>query len=203
MKYLLTFILFFSMVVPAYASEVTGTLTTGVTTGNGVTGMVIEKPAASPDAGTYSSAQSVSLSATGATEIRFFFNTTNLDSELTCTGTVPTVYSSPVDVSGSGLLRAVACYSGNASSISSFTYVIESASSPGSPGGGGGGGGGGGSAPPKSNVYDFDSNGNVDILDFNTMMVYWGSTTATNAMGDVDGNNTVDIFDFNAFIVNW
>lgn len=51
----------------ASASEVTGTLSTGVggTTGNTVEGVVIAPPTASPATGVYSSSQSVTLAAVG------------------------------------------------------------------------------------------------------------------------------------------
>lgn len=181
----------------AQASEVVGEISSS---GGGSGAVVVVAPIASPDAGAYTDTQSVTLAATNADEIRYFFNTTNLDSELTCSGSEPTV-GNTVTVDGSGLLRAIACYSGNASSIVSFTYVIESSSSPGSSGGGGGGG----SAPAttSSPTLDFNTDSSVDILDFNTMMVNWGATGATNAQGDTDGDGDVDIFDFNNFIANW
>lgn len=202
MKYLLTLVLFLVAATPVYASEVTGTLTTGVSTGSGVNGTVVVAPSASPVAGTYTGTQNITLTASGSDSIHFFLNTLNLDNELTCS--TGTTYTSAVEVTGSGLLRAIACYGSTASSLASFSYVIESVSTPAPPSGGGGGGGGGFiPTTPSTSIYDFNGDGIIDILDFNILMVNWGSTSATNAMGDTDGNGTVDIFDFNSFMINW
>src|SRR3989344_3229565 len=118
---------------PAYASEVTGTLTTGVQTG--VEGTVIVAPTASPAAGTYTSAQSVTLTASGSSSVRY----TADGSTPSCS--VGTVYSSAISVGSSLTLKAIACYpSNNSSSVTSSAYTINISTS----GGGGGGGGGGG-----------------------------------------------------------
>lgn len=105
----------------ASASEVTGTLSTGVggTTGNTVEGVVIAPPTASPATGVYSSSQSVTLAAVGVQSIHY-----------TTDGTVPTctsgsVYSSPIAVSASKTIKAISCYpNGISSSATSLAYTI-------------------------------------------------------------------------------
>ncbi len=106
-------------IVPALASEVTGSLCTGVNCP--VEGTVIAAPLASPAAGTYTSAQSVALTASGATSVRY-----------TTDGTAPacpstgTPYSSAISVGSSATIKAVACYANNASStVASFAYTIS------------------------------------------------------------------------------
>ena len=71
--------------------------------------------------------------------------------------------------------------------------------------------GGGGYTPPATPAttpptepYDFNSDGNIDVFDFNILMTHWGTTSgATKVTGDADGNGTVDIYDFNLLIINW
>src|SRR3989344_9658202 len=116
---------------PAYASEVTGTLTTGVQTG--VEGTVIVAPTASPAAGTYTSAQSVTLTASGSSSVRY----TADGSTPSCS--VGTVYSSAISVGSSLTLKAIACYpSNNSSPVTSSAYTINISTSGGGSGGGGG-----------------------------------------------------------------
>src|SRR5579871_4611926 len=74
----------------AQASEVTGDLTTGLTTGVG--GTVIVAPTASPAAGTFTSTQSVTLTAAGSQSINF----TTDGSTPTCT--TGTVFSTAISV---------------------------------------------------------------------------------------------------------
>ena len=124
---------------PVLASETGGSLCTGLNCP--MEGTVIGAPTASPVAGSYTSTQSVTLTATGATSIRY-----------TVDGTTPTCasaqYESAISVASSKTIKAISCYANNASStVASFAYTI---SIPSSSGGGGGGGGGGGdvAAPP-------------------------------------------------------
>ncbi len=95
-----------------------------------------------------------------------------------------------------------------------------------SSGGGGGGGGGGGpivQAPAlapalpvqesaisaQAKHIDILKDGKIDIIDFNAMMVSWGSTQNLAAAGassnpaDMNGDGVVDIFDFNLLMVYW
>lgn len=110
--------LMFGVSLLAHASEVTGTLSTGITTG--VTGVVIVLPTASPVAGTYTSVQQVVLAAAGSSNIHY-----------TVDGTVPTctggqTYSGPVSISVSKTLKALSCYPNNQfSGVASFVYVIN------------------------------------------------------------------------------
>ncbi len=82
------------------------------------------EPAASPVAGTYHSSKSITLSASGATNIRY-----------TLDGSTPTcstgnLYSSPVSVTSTKTVKAISCYSesdGNysPSNIVSYTYTLS------------------------------------------------------------------------------
>ena len=77
----------------------------------------------------------------------------------------------------------------------------------------GGGGGGGGSAvaitttipttlSAAAQKVDANKDNKIDVLDFNTLMVNWGKTTANN-IADFNGDSKVDIFDFNMLMINW
>ena len=192
-KFLIPFLLVLPLSVSA--SEVTGTLSTGVETG--IHGTVTVAPSASPGAGVYASAQSVTLAAVGASAIRY-----------TADGSTPscssgTAYASPIGVSSSQVITAIACYANGASSpTAAFQYAINppSAPAPTSGGGGGGGAGGGSSAPAVSG----DANGDslVNVLDFNTLIVHWNES-GSGVSGVLNSDSLVDIFDFNILIINW
>jgi len=49
---------------------------------------------------------------------------------------------------------------------------------------------------------DANKDNKIDVLDFNTLMVNWGKTTANN-VADFNGDGKVDIFDFNLLMINW
>lgn len=77
----------------------------------------------------------------------------------------------------------------------------------------GGGGGGGSYTPPTSTtpptplseaaqVVDTNEDDKIDILDFNSLVINWGSTEIDN-IADFDSNGTVDIFDFNLLMTYW
>jgi len=89
-----------------------------------------------------------------------------------------------------------------------FTLPVSSPPSGGNSGGGGSSSGGGGGGVPIQNIVaqakkgDTNGDSNVDIFDFNILMVNWGSIIAGNP-ADLDGNNSVDIFDFNLLMINW
>ena len=186
-----------------HASEFYGTVCTGVNCP--AEGTVIVAPSASPGAGVYTTAQSVSLSAAGSQSIHY-----------TTDGTVPTctsgsTYGAAISVSASQVIQALSCYpNGVASAVSVFAYAINPPSAP-APSGGGGGGGG---IPPTSTpsptpivagattkTADINKDGKVDILDFNVLLVNWG--TPSNNDADLNGDGKVDIIDFNALIVAW
>lgn len=140
MKLKSTFLLLFSLLTlslsSASASETTGSICTGV--GCVPQGTVIVAPTASPVAGTYTSAQSVTLTATGASSIHY---RTDGTSPTCSTGTT---YSGAISVGSSQTIMALSCYPNSASStVASFAYTINISS-----GGGGGGGGGGGYIAP-------------------------------------------------------
>ena len=71
----------------------------------------------------------------------------------------------------------------------------------------GGGGGGGGTIAQTSTLsaaapkIDANKDNKIDVLDFNTLMVNWGSTGANVA--DFNSDGKVDIFDFNSLMVVW
>lgn len=73
-----------------------------------------------------------------------------------------------------------------------------------------GGGGGGVTTPtaPTSPLsaaaqkVDANKDNKIDVLDFNTLMVNWGKTTANN-VADFNGDDKVDVFDFNLLMINW
>ena len=142
---------------PVFASEITGTLTAG--SGSTVGGTVVALPTASPAPGTYSTAQSVSLTSAGASSIRYTVD----GSAPTCAGG-GLLYSAPIVVSSSLTINALSCYaSGASSSVGAYTYLISGSTLSGtvatssggslsgtvvapSSGGGGSGGGGGSSS---------------------------------------------------------
>jgi len=95
----------------ALASEAKGVLTNGEV-------VVIVSPTASPSAGTYTSVQSVSLSATGSSSIHY----TTDGSDPTCTSGQT---SQPIGITSTKTVKAISCYSGGQSSITSFAYVIN------------------------------------------------------------------------------
>ncbi|MGD0328297.1 MAG: peptidoglycan-binding protein [Minisyncoccia bacterium] len=109
----------------ALADTVTGTLSTGLnaTLGATVNGVVIAPPVATPAAGSYNSAQSVTLTADGASSIHYGTDGSTL---LGCSaGSTGTVYSSPIPVSSTMTIEAISCYSdGQFSTVASYTYTI-------------------------------------------------------------------------------
>ncbi|MCL5012215.1 MAG: chitobiase/beta-hexosaminidase C-terminal domain-containing protein [Patescibacteria group bacterium] len=107
----------------AFASTVTGTISSGIGSGGSMNSNVPYIPSASVASGTYHATQNVSLTSSGATSIRY-----------TTDGTTPTcssgtVYASAVAVTQSLTLKAVACQSSAASSVASFDYVLNCATS--------------------------------------------------------------------------
>ncbi len=76
-------------------------------------------PSISPVAGAYSSIQSVTLDASGATSIRY------TDNGMAPTCSSGTVYGSPFALIASKTIKAVACYGSAPSEITSAAYVIN------------------------------------------------------------------------------
>ena len=179
----------------ASADTITGNLSTGIsgTNGSNVTGTVVAPPVASPSAGTYASAQSVTLTASGATSIYYTIDGTNP----TCS--TGNLYSGAISVSSSEPIEAISCYPNSASStVAVYLYGID----PTTPSGGssyavsGGGGGGGGS-------YSSGGGGTtIGIADFVLLMANWGQTGAGNP-ADFSGDATVGIQDFIWLMANW
>src|SRR3989344_2811051 len=108
---LLTAVIGFGALLPALvsASEVIGTLSTGVSTG--LSGIVDAPPIASPAPGTYTSVQSVTLSAVDSTSIHYIID----GASPTCT--TGTTYTGAISVSSSQTIRAVACFGTVASEV--------------------------------------------------------------------------------------
>ena len=145
-------------------SGVTGSLCTGLNCP--VEGTVVSAPTSSPVVGTYHSVQTVTLSASGASSIRY---TTDGTSPTCSSGTL---YSSALSLNSTQTVKAISCYpNSNTSTVASHTYTFTcttatvthgsvsayptcaitcdsgytlSGSTCSSSGGGGGGGGGGG-----------------------------------------------------------
>jgi uncharacterized repeat protein (TIGR03803 family) len=122
-----------------------GTTPSGGAAGEGVVFQVImpaiaAAPAFSPSAGTYTSAQTVTITST----------TVGVSIRYTTDGSTPSemvgaLYSAPVSISATTTLKAIAFKSGltdSAVTSGTFTITPPPASSPTSGGGGGGGGGG-------------------------------------------------------------
>ncbi|MGH7141151.1 MAG: chitobiase/beta-hexosaminidase C-terminal domain-containing protein [Minisyncoccia bacterium] len=191
----LAFVVALTLPLAVSADTTSGTLTAGIQTG--ISGIVDAAPSASPGAGTYTSAQSVTLSAADSDSIHY----TTDGTEPTCTTGTMYVDGSPLSVSSSETIRAVACYNGFASAVATFAYGINL---PAAPSGGGGGGGGGGSfTPPASNlVGDINHDGKVDILDFSILMSEWGQT-GSSVSADLNHDGVVDILDFTILLANW
>ncbi len=76
-------------------------------------------PTSSPVAGLYNSTQSVTLSATGSTSIRYSTTSTPAD----CSS--GTLYTTPISVSSSETIYVKACNNYNNFSTASFDYVID------------------------------------------------------------------------------
>jgi hypothetical protein len=162
-----------------YASEVTGTLSTGL--GNSsVTGVVISAPVANPAAGTYTSAQSVTLSSPGSLSIRYTTDGTTVPA---CTTGV--LYSSAISVATTQTLQAVACYANGASSpVSSSLFTVNI---PITSGGGGGGGGSSGGGFVPSLALTATSTATSSISSIGGIGQVSTSTVSTGGRGSVLG----------------
>jgi len=113
----------------AGASEIEDTLTTGVQSGVGsMDGILKSAPTASPVAGSYTSSQSVSLTAGGSTAICYTTNSTTpvCSSSIACS--TGSAYSSAISVSSTTTIKSIACYADASSGPSSSdTYTIAAA----------------------------------------------------------------------------
>ena len=191
----------FAVANVALADIYTGKFSTGLdaTIGNQLNSVVISTPIANPPAGVYASAQSVTLTASGATSIYYTID----GSSPTCSA--GNLYSGAIDVSVSEPIEAISCYPYNASStVASYLYAINPASDDSatvtntvSSGGGGGGGGGG-----ISDGGNTSSAGTVGISDFVLLMENWGKPGQGNP-ADWSGDATVGIQDFIWLMANW
>src|SRR5581483_3373917 len=66
--------------------------------------------------------------------------------------------------------------------------------------GGGGGGGGGGIVNPYGGRGDLNSDGKIDLLDFNLFMSQWGKVDVAS---DFNNDGKVDLQDFTILMANW
>jgi hypothetical protein len=114
------FALIFAFQLPkTFASEVNGSLCTGLNCP--VEGTVIVAPTATPAAGTYTSTQSIVLSASGATSIRYTLDGTSP----TCSSTQ---YTGALSVTSSKTIKALSCYPNSVTStVASFAYTLQCA----------------------------------------------------------------------------
>jgi hypothetical protein len=188
------------------ASTYHGTLTNGNTNtltgnlgGDNLNAFLASPPIATPGPSNYDSAQSVTLTASGATSI--YYTTDGITTPSCSTGNL---YSGAISVSSSLEIQAISCYTGNASStVASYLYAINQAAA-----GGGtnystatnyGGGGGGGS---YSSGGGSSGGTTVGMADFVLLMANWGQTGANNA-ADFNHDNVVGIQDFIWLMANW
>jgi hypothetical protein len=179
----------------ALADTVTGNLSTGIsgTNGNGMTGVVVSPPIANPGAGVYTSAQSVTLTASGATSIYYTTDGTNP----TCS--TGNLYSGAISVSSSEAIEAISCYPNNASStVASYLYGINPPSTVTTNNTGGGNTGGGGGSTSSGG-----GSGTVGIADFVLLMANWGQTGANNAADFNHDGVVIGIQDFIWLMANW
>ena len=125
----------------AGAEEIEGTLDTGVQSGVGsMDGIIKSAPTASPSAGSYSSSQSITLTAGGSTAICYTSDGTTPACATPTTCTTGTKYTEIFSVTSTTTIKSIACYADDSSgSSSSDAYTITA--------GGGGGGGAAVSAP--------------------------------------------------------
>jgi hypothetical protein len=105
--------------LPAFATEITGSLTTGL--GSGFQGTVVAIPTSNVAPGTYNANQTITLLDAGASSIRY-----------TVDGAIPgcasTQYVNPFIVSSSQTVKAIGCYPNNvASDVAPFAYTLQCA----------------------------------------------------------------------------
>jgi len=123
------------------ASEQIGTLTPGLQTG--MEGVLKSAPTASLVAGTYTSAQSIALSASDSTAICYTTNGSTPVCQTATACSTGTKYTSAISVSSSLTIKSVACYAdGSAGPLGSSAYTINISTGGGTPSGGSPSGGG-------------------------------------------------------------
>ena len=124
-------------VLTVIASQIEDKLTSGMDTSE-MTGGAATSPTASPAAGDYSSTQTVTLTATGATTICYTID----GNDATCASSDAceagaSVYTTALSISDDTTINTTACYPENTpSNLASYTYTISASTPP--PGGGSG-----------------------------------------------------------------
>ena len=174
-----------------------GNNTVIATLGGGISVFLANPPVASPSAGTFDSAQNVTLTASGASSI--YYTTDGVTIPTCSTGSL---YSSPISVSSSLEIQAISCYPNNASStVASYLYAINQAGTSGvtnysaAPNYGGGSTSSGGGSGGSGTV--------VGIADFVLLMANWGQTGANNAADFNHDGAVIGIQDFIWLMANW
>ena len=160
---------------------------------NTITGVVISSPVATPEAGSYSSAQTIALTDPGSSSIHY----TTDGSSVTCSS--GSLYTETIAVSTATTITAIACYGNNyTSSTVSFSYNI------------GAGGGSSGISQKTNNtptkttdhiVGDINQDDTVNEYDFALMMFHWNKTSKNAA--DLNSDGIVDESDLSLLIANW
>lgn len=162
------------------ASETTGEINVGIQTG--MEGVIKAAPTASPAAGTYTSTQSVSLTASGSTAICYTTNSTTPACSGTTACSTGTKYSSAISIASTATVKSVACYADSTEGpAGSDAYTISTATI--TPSGGGGGYVADTTAPAISNVVAKPTTGNTANITWTTnesslSWVVYGTTTA-------------------------
>jgi hypothetical protein len=190
----------------AQASTYHGTINANSNTisgnlGDGIDAILASAPIATPVAGIYDSAKSVTLVAQGSSKIYYTLN--DLTAPTCATGTL---YSGAIAVNTSTVIQAIACYvdSQNVthpSTVASYAYGITPPTTV-TVNNSGGGGGGGGSSVSMFSKGDSNGDNKVNILDFVALMANWGQTGSGN-LADFNSDGKVDIIDFVTLMANW
>lgn len=122
------------------ASTVTGDLNTGLNTNVGsMDGIVVAAPTLSPAASTYTSAQTVTLSASGATKICYTTDDTtpSCATSITCTTGTALASGGTITISSTDTIKSAACYNNNSTGpVATSAYTINISSNSGGGGGG-------------------------------------------------------------------
>lgn len=113
--------------IDAVARDVAGNVATS--TINVTVSNTYAPPSATPIAGTYASAQSVTLVSAGSTSIRY----TTDNTVPSCT--TGSLYTAPINITPTKTIKTIACYSGGQSSVASFAYTVPDIIAPSVPAG--------------------------------------------------------------------
>lgn len=190
---------------PAYAYEINGTLSTGGVAPATPTGLTTSKPVQGDssiaikwnpvvDINGYSLYRII-----GTTTPVFVASTTSIGTSYTDTGLSNGTYSYQVE-SYFGTLTSEKSTSTTPVTIDTTAPSVSTPASSSS-----NGGSGGSYTPPTTSLKgDTNSDGVVNIKDFNTLITHWGlSVTGGATDGDFNSDGVVNIKDFNILITHW